>query len=133
MKKYSISDIEKKGYGVGNNIIKSIDINIIAHFGNIPCLTIMCEDIMPYGHHNDIARLGFLLKELVEFFGVDREDGVMLSELKNIPCRIVYNGNGKSHWGDKAVGIGHYMKDKFILFEDFSELNHPTEKGDSNR
>ena len=29
MKTYSIEDIEKKGYGVENNIIKSIDINII--------------------------------------------------------------------------------------------------------
>ena len=129
MRNYSISDIEKKGYGVSNNIIKSIDINIIAHFGNIPCLTIMCESITPYGYYNDIARVGFLIKELVEFFGVDQEDGVMLSELKNIPCRIVYNRNGKCHFGDKAVGIGHFMKDKFILFEDFSEFDHPTEKG----
>ena len=127
---YSLKDIEEKGYGVENNIIKEIDVNIIAHFGNIPCLTIMCENIMPYGHYNDISRLGYLLKAIVEFFGVDREDGVTLSELRNIPCRIVFEGNGKNHWGEKAVGIGHYMKDKFILFNDFSELDdRPTEKG----
>ena len=123
---YSLNDITEKGYGVENNIIKGIDVNIIAHFGNIPCLTITCENIMPYGHYNDIARLGFLLKAIVEFFGVGEEDGIMLSKLKNIPCRIVFNGNDDSHWGDRAVGIGHYMKDKFILFEDFNEL---TEKG----
>lgn len=127
---YSLKDIEEKGYGVENNIIKGIDVNIIAHFGNIPCLTIMCENIMPYGHYNDISRLGYLLKAIVEFFGVEREDGIVLSELKNIPCRIVFERNGKSHWGEKAVGIGHYMKDKFILFEDFPKLDdHPTEKG----
>lgn len=120
---YRLKDIEEKGYGVENNIIKGIDINIIAHFGNIPCLTIMCENIMPYGHYNDISRLGFLLKAIVEFFGVDREDGVMLSDLKNIPCRIVFEGNGENHWGEKAVGIGHYMRDKFILFEDFNKLS----------
>lgn len=127
---YSLKDIEEKGYEVENNIIKGIDINIVAHFGNIPCLTIMCENICPYGQYNDIARLGFLLKAIVEFFGVGKEDGVMLSELKNIPCRLVFTGNGESHWGEKAVGIGHYMKDKFILFDDFNELSdHPTEKG----
>lgn len=36
---YSLKDIEEKGYGVENNIIEKIDVNIIAHFGNIPCLT----------------------------------------------------------------------------------------------
>ena len=118
----NINNITELGYGVENNIINSIDINIIAHFGNIPCLTIMCEKIVPYGTYNDIARLGYLLKAFVELFGVENEDGVMLSKLKNIPCRIVFEGNGKSHWGEKAVGIGHYMKDKFVLFEDFNKL-----------
>ena len=30
---YRLKDIEEKGYGVENNIIKGFDINIIAHFG----------------------------------------------------------------------------------------------------
>lgn len=124
---YSLNDIEKKGYGVENNIIKEIDIKIIAHFGNIPCLTMICENVIPYGFYNDIHRLGYLLKAIVEFFGLEREDGIMLSELKDIPCRIVFDGNGKNHWGDKAVGIGHYMKDKFILFEDFKKLAEESE------
>lgn len=124
---YSLNDIEKKGYGVENNIIKEIDINIIAHFGNIPCLTLMCENIVPYGHYNDIHRLGYLLKAIVEFFNLEREDGIMLSKLRNIPCRIVFDGNGKNHWGEKAIGIGHYMKDKFILFEDFNKLAEESE------
>lgn len=124
---YSLNDIEKKGYGVENNIIEKIDIKIIAHFGNIPCLTMICENVIPYGFYNDIHRLGYLLKAIVEFFGLEREDGIMLSELKNIPCRIVFDGNGKNHWGDKATGIGHYMKDKFILFEDFNKLAEESE------
>lgn len=111
-----IQDIKSLGYGVENNIIEKIDINIIAHFGNIPCLTIVCENIVPYGSYNDIARVGFLLKALVEFFGVAREDGVWLSSLKNIPCRLVFDGDGDNHFGEKAVGIGHYMKDKLCVF-----------------
>ena len=120
-------DVKNLGYGVENNIIEKIDIKIIAHFGNIPCLNIVCENIVPYGHYNDIARMGFLLKAIVEFFEVDREDGVWLSSLRNIPCRLVFEGDGDNHWGEKAVGIGHYMKDKFILFEDFGKLAKESE------
>lgn len=119
----SLREIKAMGHGVENNIIERIDVNIIAHFGNIPCLTIICKDITPYGYFNDIGRLGYLLKALVEFFGVDREDGVWLSDLKNIPCRLVFEGDGDTHWQEKAIGIGHYMKDKFILFEDFVKLD----------
>lgn len=114
--------IKSLGCGLENNIIKEIDVNIIAHFGNISCFTIMCENIFPYCNYNNIANLGYLLKAFVEFFECDREDGVMLSKIKNIPCRLVFEGNGDTHFGEKAVGIGHYMKDKFILFEDFTKL-----------
>ena len=120
---HNLNHIKSLGYGIENNIIKSIDINIIAHFGNIPCLTIMCKDICPYGTYNDIARLGFLLKALVEFFEIEEEDGIMLSKIKDIPCRLIFPENGDNHWGERAVGIGHFMKDKFILFEDFKELD----------
>ena len=41
------------------------------------------------------------------------------------------HGNGENHWREKAVGIGHYMKDKFILFEDFHKLAMDG-KGDNN-
>lgn len=111
--------IKSAGYEVENNVIKAIDINIIARFGNIPCLTIMCENIYPYSSYNNIENLGYLLKGFVEFFEKENEGGVMLSNIKNIPCRLVMSGN-------RAYGIGHFMKDKFILFDEFSELG--TEK-----
>ena len=125
------SFIKSEGYGLENNIIKEVDINIIAHFVNIPCFTIICENICPYAAYNNIGNLGYLLKAFVEFFEVDKEDGVMLSKIKNIPCRLVFEGNGENHWGEKAVGIGHYMKDKFILFNEFSRLGLESE-GDNN-
>lgn len=120
-KYYTKNEIEQMGHGIENNMIERVDINIIAHFGNVPCFTIMCKNIVPYGLYNDTQRLGFLLKWFVEFFGCDREDGRMLSDIKNIPCRLVFEGNGETHLGEKAVGIGHYMSDKFVLFEEINE------------
>ena len=112
---HSEQDIKEIGYNIENNVIKAIDINIIAHFGNIPCLTIMCEGIYPYSQYNNIANLGYLIKGFVEFLEKEREDGIMLSNIKNIPCRLVM-ANGR------AYGIGHFMKDKFILFEELTKL-----------
>ena len=124
---HSESFIKSEGYGIENNIIKEIDINVIAHFGNIPCLTIICENICAYAHYNNTSNLGHLIKALVEFLGCEREDGIMLSKIRNIPCRIIFEGNGTDRWGEKAVGIGHYMKDRFILFEEFSRLGLESE------
>lgn len=119
-----LADIKAKGYGVENNMIRYVDVNIIGHFGNIPCLTIACDCICPYGTRNDLASIGFLIQALVEFFEVGEEDGVMLSSLRNIPCRLAFEGNGEYHFGERAIGIGHFMKDKFILFDDFARLGN---------
>lgn len=37
-------ELKSSGYSVENNIIKSIDVDIIAHFGNCTCFEIICTD-----------------------------------------------------------------------------------------
>lgn len=114
--------LSSRKYRIANNRITEVDIKIIAHFGNVPCFTIVCENIVPFSLYNNISNLGYLTKAFVELFEVDREDGVFLSDLKNIPCRLVFPDNNTDNFGCKCIGIGHFMKDKFVLFEDFSRL-----------
>lgn len=49
------------------------------------------------------------------------EDGVRLTSLKSIPCRLVFNG--ESGWGSRCIGFGHFMKDKFVLTADFAKID----------
>ena len=113
-------ELESKGYGIENNVIKYVDVNVVAHFGNAICFEIYCDNIVPLSGYYNTNNLGYMIKAFVELLGADREDGVRLSELKNIPCRLVFEN--KNPWGNKAIGIGHFMKDKFVLFDDFVKI-----------
>lgn len=115
--------LQEKGYGIENNIINKVEVSIIAHFGNCTCLTIMCSNICPYSTCNNTKNLGFLIRGLIEFFDLSEEDGIYLSSIKDIPCRLVFEKNGTTHLGERAIGIGHYMKDKYILFDEFGKLD----------
>ena len=114
-------EIEHLGYGIDNNIIKSIDINTIAHFGNCTCLEIECHCVYPIAAYNNTKNLGFLIQGLIELFDLSEEDGIRLSKIKNIPCRLVFNDKNCT-WGAKCIGFGHFMGDKFVLIDDFVKL-----------
>ncbi|MEG1926584.1 MAG: hypothetical protein RR415_12660 [Ruthenibacterium sp.] len=107
--------IQKEGYVIENNILQKVDVDTIAHFGNCTCLELHCANVVPYSTYNNTKNLGLLIKTLVVFLGLEEEDGIRLSEIKNIPIRLVFDGG-------KAVGLGHFMSDKFFLFSEFSEL-----------
>lgn len=107
------------GYFIGNNILKSVDVNTIAHFGNLTCLELWCDDCSIMSAYNNTQNLGYLIKALVEILDICEEDGLRLSKIKNIPIRIVTDGKG---CGGKVVGFGHYMKNRFILTEDFVKI-----------
>lgn len=111
--------IEESGYKIENNFIEKVDINTIAHFGNLNCFEIMCTNVCPMSGYNNIQNLGYIIKAFIEFFEISREDGLRLREIKNIPCRLIFEGG----WGSRCVGFGHFMKDKFVLVEDFVHIN----------
>lgn len=114
-------DLKCLGYHIINNIIKSIDIDIIAHFGNCSCFEIICADRHLMGTYNNTKSLGFLIRAFVELFDLSQEDGIKLTSIKNVPCRLVFDG--EPDWGAKCIGFGHFMRDKFILIEDFVKIN----------
>lgn len=116
----SEAQIKEMGHSISNNMIVAVDINTIAHFGNCTCFEIMCEDVFPLSGYNNTKNLGFLVKSFVELMGISREDGRRLSEIK-IPCRLVFEGKGG--WGNRCIGFGHFMKDKFVLTEHFVKID----------
>jgi hypothetical protein len=118
---YSKEDVELRGFSVENNIISGLDVSVIVHFGNLASLNIWCTNCVIYSGNNDTKNLGFMIKALVDLFDLTDEDGFALfTQFKNIPIRIVCEGDG---WGSKVVGFGHFMKDKFVLKEDFCMID----------
>lgn len=115
-------EIEHLGYGIDNNLIKYIDVNVIAHFGNCTCLEIMCENVCPMSTYLNTKNLGLVIKRFVELMDLEREDGIRISEIKNIPCRLIFDEQDCS-WGSKCIGFGHFMRDKFVLTEDFAKID----------
>ena len=111
--------LEEMGYRIENNIIKNVDINTIAHFGNVTCFEIECTNVYPMSTYNNINNLGYILRAFIEMFDLSEEDGLRLTKIKSIPCRIILEGG----WGSKCIGFGHFMKDKFVLTEEFAKIN----------
>lgn len=132
---YTKAEIEEMGHGIENNIITSIDVNIITHFGNCVyldcvCLEIACENVWPVSDYVNTKNIGTMLQAFVKLFDLEEEDGVRISKIKNVPCRLIFeNGYNKSSWGLKCIGFGNFMKDKFILTKDFVKINNEDEEG----
>ena len=117
----SQKQIEEMGHLVENNVIVSVDINTIAHFGNCTCFEINCSNVCTLCGYNNTKNIGFLVKAFVRLMEIDKEDGLRLSTIRNIPCRLVFENQGG--WGSRCIGFGHFMNDKFVLTEDFVKID----------
>lgn len=117
------ADIDAIGYDISNNIITNIDVNTIAHFGNTTCFEIACTDVYPMSCYNNTQNLGYVLRAFIEFFELDEEDGLRIRDIKNIPCRLIFESKNGCIWGSKCIGIGHFMKNKFVFIEDFAKID----------
>ena len=114
-------DIEKMGHTIENNMIVMVGVDIIAHFGNAVCFTIQCENVNPMGCHQNLQNLGYVARAFIKLFDLSQEDGIFLQDIKHLPCRLVFEGPGT--WGNRCIGFGHYMKDKFVLTDDFAKID----------
>lgn len=117
------SDIDAIGHAIDNNIITHIDVNTIAHFGNTTCFEIACTNVYPMSCYNNTHNLGYILKAFIEFFELSEEDGLRIGDIKNIPCRLVFESTNGCIWGSKCIGIGHFMKDKFVFVQDLAKVD----------
>lgn len=109
--------VESMGATIENNVIKSVNVDIVGHFGNAVCLEILCEDVRPVSMHQNIGNLGYVIRALVEFFDLSEDDGIKFSQIKNVPCRLVLDKSGR------CVGFGDFMKDKFVLTSNFVNID----------
>ena len=107
---------------ITNAMLEKVDFNIIGHFGNIPTFYARVKldgGMMQLGGGvNNISNAGVIMRALVELLGVQSEDGILMSDIKNVPIRVVFKGG----LFGKAVAIGNYLEDKFILLDDLYKL-----------
>ena len=115
------NQIKALNHSIENNMIERVDINVIAHFGNCPCFEIMCKNVFPMSNYNTTKNLGYIVKAFIELFDLSEEDGIRIGKIKDLPCRLVFQGIGG--WGSRCIGFGHFMKDKFVLTEDFAKID----------
>lgn len=113
-------DVKEKGYGIANNLV-SFDLEVIGHFNNAVSLVLTATNVIPYSGYANTRNIGLILQYLVDLLDISREDGIYLSEMKDIPVRLVFD-SPECSWGSKCMGIGNFMKDKFVLFKDLSVL-----------
>lgn len=114
-------DIVSMGHTIENNMIENVDIRVVGHFGNACSLDIFCSNVGLFGGYNNTRNVGFLIRAFIELFDLSEEDGISIDKLKNIPCRIIMEGSGG--WGGRCIGFGHFMKDKFVLRDDFAKID----------
>ena len=116
-------EIKKYGdeYGIDivieNNLIRDVRIKTIAHFGNITCFEIMCNNVRAMGGYNNKKNIGYIIKSFIEIFELEEEDGIYLESIKNIPCRLIFDDVYR------CIGFGHFMKDDFVLTHEFAKID----------
>lgn len=101
---------------IRNDIIRQIDIEIIGHLDNLCQLVIVGSNRVLMSGYNNTHALGYILQNLIEFFDLQDENGVFLSSIKNVPCRVILNFQGY------IVGFGHFMKDRFVMIHDIIKV-----------
>lgn len=116
-----LKDVLAKGYSVENNLV-SLDVQVIGHFDNSVSLVIAANNVIPYSSYNNTENIGFIIKYLVELLGIQKEDGLLISKVKDVPARLIFDSK-EPGWGAKCVGIGNFMEDKFVMFDVLAKMD----------
>ena len=116
-----LKDVLDNGYSVENNLV-SLDIHVIGHFGNSVSLVIAPKNVIQYSAYNNTENIGFIVKYLVELLGIQKEDGLLISKVKDVPARLIFDSK-EPGWGAKCVGIGNFMEDKFVMFDVLARMD----------
>ena len=116
---YTDDYIKEQGQGIFDNTIVSVDISIEGHFGNAVCTTINMNNSRPVGMINNVLNVGAQIQSLVELLGIDEDNGISLSEIRNIPIRTIHVEDDRY---SSIIGFGHQFSDRFVYIKDFNSL-----------
>jgi hypothetical protein len=105
---------------IENNVIKKIDVVVTGHFGNAVSVQMLCDNICPLPLYNSTSNIGFILRALIEIFDKEDDNSVNIKALEGTPIRLLFDDT--TSWGSKAVAIGHFMKDRFVMLEDLMKI-----------
>ena len=128
MKRFDdISDYIKRPKGVKfvNSIIVDVDVEWNTHFNIIyPMIKVKDDDcdFQLFSDRNLTGATGEVMRHIYECI-VGNYRGDIISFRKNMvgtPIRLAYEGNDLLY--AKLSGIGHFMEDKFIFFDQYYEL-----------
>ena len=105
---------------IENNIIKNIDVVVTGHFGNTVSVQMLCENICPLGLYNSTGNIGYILRALIDIFDKSDDNSVNIKALEGTPIRLVFDS--VNSWGGKAVAIGHFMHDRFVMIDELMKI-----------
>lgn len=107
------SELAPMGVKAENSMIQSIDINLLGHFGNVVSVEVKTRHCTLLRDWNATKCLGIVLQCLWDLLDLTEENGKRLSEVRNVPCRVIVDN--KTGF---CVGLGNFMDDRFLMFDD---------------
>lgn len=108
--------ISTSQYRVVNNVILGVDVKIIGHYNNCITINVNCKRASFLGSYGITTNVGYVIRAIVELLDLSEDDGIKLSDIRNIPIRLIYDG--PDIYDSRCVGMGHFMDNRFVLFED---------------
>lgn len=106
-------------YRIKEDQLNRIDVQVIPHYGWLPCLSLHFSSCSPLSPHNNTKNLGFILQTFLQLFDI-REDGEYLSKICNKKVRLVYSVEG---FHEECVAVGHPYKDRYVFFSDLMKVS----------
>lgn len=108
--------VKAKHHRIENGKIEHCDVNI-SECGTYTELVLgintSCTYVNPLGGTNITKTLGPVILALAELLEVTPGEQGCLSDFDQLPCRVI-----RHHTTAYVIGIGHFLYDRFVLFED---------------
>ena len=117
------SQITRGGFHIEEDVLTNIDINTIAHFGNLTSLQLNTPHGNILSTRQTTSNLGLLIRAFVILMCLESEDGIRLSSIRNIPISIVFDGTNASNTTGTYVGFGSSVTNRFVSVDEFVSIN----------